>query len=233
MEGEEGNLVSELKEKISQIFSEFLTRVTKFEELVPVGSGLLLGFQQGLEFLRRPPIDKTSELIKSIIKTNETKRVKSYVEARCINTHDGVQNISKLHTCQLGLQDHLSKAKCILNDLKGLIEDATSAMQTANVSLSNLGDKDFGNELDQQAITSYDKEEMSSSHVQKTEVTDYAVIMAIIYSMVKQDYMMQERIVSSLNLKSSSGELDTYCLMWSLRPFINDEIMHRAWKLIP
>ncbi|RVW92083.1 hypothetical protein CK203_037122 [Vitis vinifera] len=45
--------------------------------------------------------------------------------------------------------------------------------------------------------------------------------------------LLQERIVSSLNLKSSTGELESYCLIWSLRPFINDEIMHQAWKLLP
>ncbi|RXH77586.1 hypothetical protein DVH24_039557 [Malus domestica] len=76
-------------------------------------------------------------------------------------------------------------------------------------------------------------EEFTSSHPKRNEVTDYVVVMGVIYSMVKQDYMMQERIVSALNLKSSSGELESYCLMWSLRPFINNEIMDYAWKLIP
>ena len=53
------------------------------------------------EFLRRPPINKTSELVEKIIKSNETKRVKSYVEAGCINSHDGTQNISKCKcSCQ-------------------------------------------------------------------------------------------------------------------------------------
>lgn len=47
------------------------------------------------EFLRRPPINKTSELVEKIIKSNDTKRVKSYVEAGCINSHDGMQNVSK------------------------------------------------------------------------------------------------------------------------------------------
>lgn len=108
-------------------------------------------------------------------------------------------------------------------------------------------------------------------------MTDFAALMGIVYSMVKQDYVMQvinfwytffhillwsnapkslaswcwtfwsfcnstidnfttllqERIVTTLNLKSLSGELESYCLMWSLRPFINDEIVHQAWRLIP
>lgn len=98
------------------------------------------------------------------------------------------------------------------------------------------------------------------SRPKRIDVTDYAVLMGVIYSMVKQDYLMQvlkpdlpflsfvfvgvkfiyiphpllqERIVSALNLKSSSGELESYSLMWSLRPFINNDIMDHAWKLIP
>lgn len=45
--------------------------------------------------------------------------------------------------------------------------------------------------------------------------------------------LLQERIITNLNLKSLSGELESYCLMWSLRPYINDEIVHQAWRLIP
>ncbi|KAA8546637.1 hypothetical protein F0562_003132 [Nyssa sinensis] len=229
MESEGGNLVSGSKEKIFLIFSDFMTRVTKFEELVAAGSRLLVGFHQGLDILRRPSIDKTSELVESIIKANETKRMISYFEAGCVNTYDTVQNMSKLHSCQLGLQDQLSRAKCILNELECLVEDA---IQTVAESLPHLQDKDIEDELDPQANT-YDKEETVSTGVQKVGIADYAVTMGVIYSMVKQDYTMQERIVSSLNIKSSSGELETYCLMWSLRPFVNDEIMLEAWKLIP
>ncbi|KAL0012391.1 hypothetical protein SO802_007499, partial [Lithocarpus litseifolius] len=109
METDEGKLNFDLDEKIYQMYKDFLTRVIKFKELVVVGGRLFAGFQEGLEYLQRPPIDRTSKLVENIIKANETKRVKSYFEAGCISTHDGVHSISKLHTCQLGLRDHLSK----------------------------------------------------------------------------------------------------------------------------
>ncbi|XP_034696065.1 uncharacterized protein LOC117922142 [Vitis riparia] len=213
MEDEECNLLIEPRQRIGQKFSDFMTRVAEFEELAAMGSRLLIGFQQGLEFLRRPPLNKTSELVEKIIKSNETKRVKSYVEAGCINSHDGTQNISKLHTCQLGLQDHLSKAKCILSEIECLIDDVVGGMQTTNENLSDLQDRYF-DKWDQQE-PAYDKGEIASthaSHLKKHEATDYAAMMGIIFSMVKQDYVMQERIVSSLNLKSSTGELESYCL---------------------
>ncbi|XP_062156172.1 uncharacterized protein LOC133864007 [Alnus glutinosa] len=226
---EQGKLNSEIEEKIYQIYKDFLLRVTKFEELVAVGAGLLAGFQQGLEYLRRCPIDRTSELVKKIVEANGTKRVKSYFDAGCINAHDGVQNISKLQTCKLGLLDHLSKANSMLSGVESLLEDVTGAMQNFNGTLSPINDEDFGDRLNEQATAN--TKEVASSQLQR--LTDYAALMGIVYCMVKQDYVMQEKIVSALNFKASSVELESYCLMWSLRPFVNDEIMHQAWKLIP
>lgn len=225
-----GKLKSELKEKVLKLFQDFMTRLAKLEELGTSGSKLLTGFKQGLEFLRRPPIDRTSELIENIVKSNETKRVKSYFESGCINVRDSVQNMSKLRTSLLGLSDHLSKAKSILKELECLLEDVSSAIQTAIECLPPAWDNDFSNGLDLQATND---EDMKSSDLQEPEMKEIAAMMGIIYSMLKKDYAMQEKIVSSLNLKSLSVELESYCLMWSLRPFINDEIMHRAWRLIP
>ncbi|KAL0297851.1 UNVERIFIED_CONTAM: hypothetical protein Scaly_3081100, partial [Sesamum calycinum] len=91
----EGHGHSGSKDEIIKIYSEFMLRITKFEELVSIGSRLLLGFHQALGFLVRPPIDKTSSLVERIIKAHGSTRVLSYVEAGCLNTHDSVQNVSK------------------------------------------------------------------------------------------------------------------------------------------
>ncbi|XP_038685974.1 uncharacterized protein LOC119985701 isoform X2 [Tripterygium wilfordii] len=207
----------EVREKIFQIFKDFMASVTKLEELGTFGSRLLSDSRQVLELLRRPPINRTSKLIHNIIKANETKRVKSYIAAGCINNHDLVQN--------------MSKSKSTLNELESLMEDVADVMKTANGCLSlPLGEYSC-DEFDQKATTGQEEDE--SPPLQRVELTDYATLMAIIYSMVKQDHVMQERIATSLSLKTSSGELESYCLMWSLQPFIDDEIMHRAWKLIP
>lgn len=82
-------------EKIFKIFSSFMARITKFEELVDVGNKYLIGFQQGLEFLRRPPIDMTSEMVKRVLKANMTRRMTSYVQAGCMKPHDSKQNMNK------------------------------------------------------------------------------------------------------------------------------------------
>ncbi|KAL6225025.1 hypothetical protein ACLB2K_003878 [Fragaria x ananassa] len=211
----------ELEDKVFSLFKNFMAGIAKFEELVPMGSTFLNGFQHALEFLRRPPINKTSQLVKNIIQSNETKRVKSYIEAGCINTDDEVQS------CQLGLHDHIRKGKCILNKLECLLEDVRGAMQ----DISLFQDDNLGERLNEQACIN-DKEEFALPCPRRNEVSDYAVLMVVIYSMVTQEYMMQERVVSALSLKLSSGELDSYSLMWSLRPYIDEEIMGHAWKLI-
>ncbi|XP_043711905.1 uncharacterized protein LOC122660596 isoform X1 [Telopea speciosissima] len=221
----------ELEDKASSILSEFMLRVTKFEELVSVGSKFLVGFHEAVELLHRPAVHKTSEVADGIIKANETQRVKAYVQAGCVNGHDGVQNISKLRDCQRGLQDYLAEAKGLLNELNCFIDDIVIVLRTSNEIASDVSGH-FGDGLVLQG-TSLEKEAMELRSIQKPEVSDCASIMGTICSMVKQDYTMQEKIICSLSLKSSSAELQSYCLMWSLRPFINDDIMHHAWKLIP
>ena len=44
--------------------------------------------------------------------------------------------------------------------------------------------------------------------------------------------MIQENIVTCLSLKTSTEELESYCMLWSLHPYIDDEVMHEAWSLI-
>ncbi|CAK7323019.1 unnamed protein product [Dovyalis caffra] len=200
----------------SSVLTPLISQDLKLDELANIGSRFLNGYQQALEFLRRPPIDRISQLIENIIKANETKRVKSYIEAGCVNVHDSIQNTNK--------------SKTLLNELEHLLEDLSGAIQTANECLSPLNNEDCCDQLYQELTI--DQVEKSSFDLGELEMTHYVVLMGIIYSMVKQDYVMQERIVNSLNFKSLSGELESYCVMWSLRPFIKDEVMHHAWRLI-
>ncbi|KAL3810492.1 hypothetical protein ACJIZ3_000016 [Penstemon smallii] len=216
--GEDGQRQS--KEKFLRTFSDFMTKIAEYEELMTIGSILLGEFRQALGFIGRPPIDKTSTLVKGIIKAHGTKRLLSYVEAGSLNSHDTIQNASKLHTCHPGLQEHICKAKSILNELKCLVDNDALMLQSIM-------------EEDEDVNPIIGNEEVSWSDPSKPKTVDYVALMAIIYGMVKQDYTMQDRIVSSLTLKSSPGELETYCQMWSLRPFIDDDIMQKAWSLIP
>ncbi|KAG7021077.1 RPT5 [Cucurbita argyrosperma subsp. argyrosperma] len=102
--------------------------------------------------------------------------------------------------------------RSLTNELERLLDDVSIALEMENrLCASTVSDEDED----------------------KPDANEYALLMGIIKVMVKKDHIMQEKIISGLSLKSSSGELETYRLMWSLRPYIDDEIMKRAWKLIP
>uniref|UniRef100_A0A7N0UBT1 DUF7795 domain-containing protein n=1 Tax=Kalanchoe fedtschenkoi TaxID=63787 RepID=A0A7N0UBT1_KALFE len=127
MVGDNVELSSEAKERVVHLFRDSMTRLAKFEELADVGSRLLQGYQQGLEFLRRPPIKK-SDLVEKIIKANETEQLKSYFgeKSKCVNTFDAVENINKLHACDSGLKDHLTRG--ILRLMRQTLSDFASSM---------------------------------------------------------------------------------------------------------
>ncbi|XP_071685781.1 uncharacterized protein [Rutidosis leptorrhynchoides] len=130
----------------------------------------------------------------------------------------------EVNTSHIQLLGNVSKAKNIIVELENLVEDVKLALEAAI-------ETEYISNLDPISPTS-NEDDIVSIVPEKPKDVDYATMVAVVYSMVKQDYVMQEKIVTSLNLNTSSGELESYCLMWSLRPFINDEIMHQAWKLI-
>ncbi|XP_009149717.1 uncharacterized protein LOC103873038 [Brassica rapa] len=213
---------SELNLKVYDIFKEFMTGITKLEELGNAANTFLLRFQQGLCLLKRSPMLTSSTLIKN----NETRRLKSYIDSGCINIDDAAKSTKALHTSLSGLSDHLIKAQSLLSELERLTDEAALAIETATTTQLDVESCD---ELRQ--VTS-DEENEIVHFLQEPEVTEYATVVAVVYNMVKQNYVMQEKIVRSLSLKTSFDELDTYTMMWSLRPFVEDKIMNRAWKCI-
>ncbi|WOL11518.1 hypothetical protein Cni_G20281 [Canna indica] len=239
--GSTGDLVSKRKHelegiysamdgKTTRIFLDFMTKVTKFEELVAVGKNFLIGFYQGIEKFRTAELHKTSNTISDIIIANWNERLKAYVEAGCRHHQQNIENIYNLHTCTQGLQDHLNKVETLVNELVCLMEDAFSIIRAANTSFLALLDDSSGEEMLHQVLSS--EEETLPKHLHDTSISQF-IIMKAISDMLKLDYAMQRNIVQALNLKTSSPELESYCLMWDLHPYINDDVMHEAWRLVP
>ncbi|CAI9296116.1 unnamed protein product [Lactuca saligna] len=222
---EDSRLNSEITEKVVQIFSHFMERVAKYEEQVVTGNRFLDNFRQSLDFIRRPSIDNTSQLFENVIKANNTDRLQSYIKAGYTHASDRAENLNKLHKNHIQLLDIANKGNSIIKELESLVEDLNLVIESANETLP----QDLTPDLDD----IFNEEQIVTFVPEKSKVIDYATMVALVYSMVKKDYLMQEKIVSTLNLKTSSEELETYCLMWSLRPFVNDEIMQKAWRLIP
>ncbi|KAG9441790.1 hypothetical protein H6P81_017644 [Aristolochia fimbriata] len=223
IECEEKDMPSELASKAQRLFMDFMKRIVKFDELATIGSKLIAGFRRELESFRRPPLHKTSELVDRIIETNVTERMKRYVAAGCRHVYDAAQNVNKLSACIQGLQDHLVRVELLLHELEYVSADVagllTSSKETSHSSVHNN--------------IWCNKDDAEPYHHRCLQMPEYAVIMRIVLNMYELDYKMQEMVVESLNYNSSPEELDSYCLMWDLRPHINEEMLHQAWKLIP
>ncbi|CAO2813069.1 unnamed protein product [Amaranthus hypochondriacus] len=96
MEGRKS--IANVDDEMREMLAEFIVGVIKFEELVELGSKFLLRFQQALKLLRCSSIHESSDLVNSIIKANETKRINAYVEAGCINAYDSMLSVDQLNT---------------------------------------------------------------------------------------------------------------------------------------
>ncbi|XP_073314918.1 uncharacterized protein [Primulina huaijiensis] len=105
----------------------------------------------------------------------------------------------EVQTCHLRLLDHINKAESIIGELERHLDDAASMVQTTEEQ-----DEDVKTSVDSFTVFNTTGEVLSSD-LTKPNVTDFASMMAIIYSMVKQDYTMQDRIASSLSIVVGSG----------------------------
>ncbi|KAL6012749.1 hypothetical protein ACLOJK_003238 [Asimina triloba] len=201
--------------------------LAKLEELVAVGSRLLVGFRQELEMFRRPPLHETSKVAAKIIETNPTERLKAYVEAGCKHVPP---NISKAL---------LEELECLADDATGVAEATNGEFQHVLGSISGDGLVHHANcfeEVEEAMHTSSSvsvgatcvKEDTKMGCRQALQVSNHAITLRTIYNMVKLDFEMQERIVKSLDHSTPSEQLESYCLMWDLRPFIDEDALHRA-----
>ncbi|CAN8254833.1 unnamed protein product [Cochlearia groenlandica] len=158
----------------------------------------------------------------------------------------------EVHRALSGLSDHLIKAQSLLTELERLVDEAALAIETPSTHL----DKEPSDETRQitnnevrchnrkgflELLTcchrsvmlfGFQEKVAAAPFLEEPEVAEYAAVIAVVDSMVKQNYAMQEKIVRSLSIKTSCSEIETYTVMWSLRPFVQDEIINIALKCI-
>lgn len=91
-----------------------------------------------LEYLRRQPIEKNSELVERIIRDNESTRLSSYIEAGCRNTHDSVHTMSKCK-CFVNLESYLYERTVNVKELYEVVLFAVSLLDSVKFSLLFLG----------------------------------------------------------------------------------------------
>ncbi|KAL1548137.1 hypothetical protein AAHA92_16411 [Salvia divinorum] len=212
-----------------------MMRIAQFDELVSTGSRFLVSFQQALGFLGRSPIDKTSILLEGMINAHGSRKAVIRSQSCAVSYLYDFREFARSFIIKC-------KSKVVVDELESLLGNAASIMQTSsdndredissNSVLCIASTEQTANEKDEDDISC----NFNSLHTVQGRpdlAEDYGSMMAIVYSMVKQDYTMQARIVFSLSHKSSQEELETYCQMWSLRPFVDDDIVSKAWNFTP
>ncbi|CAL4900794.1 unnamed protein product [Urochloa decumbens] len=223
-------MAGEDKSTCCSVFMEFMTKVARFEELAESGERLLVRFRQELEYFRSPQVPNESDVMSQIVKSNCTGRMRSYLEAGCRFHCQNISNINQLHSCEDGLKNHIKKVKSLLEELECLVEDVYGITVAANLSALKVSD----------SHSTHNKLITESSIIGENKSADQLdndvlliTVMVIVRNMLKLDYSMQENIVSALSLKTLSSELEGYCLIWNLHPYIDDDVMHLAWEMCP
>ncbi|OEL33321.1 hypothetical protein BAE44_0005655 [Dichanthelium oligosanthes] len=194
------------------VFVDFMTKVAQYEELAESGNRLLVRFRQELECFRRPPIPTESDVMNEILKSNCTGRMSLVLIFFLF--------LVPVRSCEDGLKDHINK-----------VENVYGITLTASLSALKVPDShSINNKL---ATESCIMEEEDKSADQLDSDVSFVSVMVIVGNMLKLDKTMQEKIVSALSLKTPSSELEGYCLMWDLRPYIDNSVMQLAWKMCP
>ncbi|XP_042391148.1 uncharacterized protein LOC121982241 isoform X2 [Zingiber officinale] len=207
---------SKLGEKITRIFRDYMTKVTEFEELADVGKRFLTRFNRVIAMFRTVELQKTSNNISRIIDANWNEHMKTYVEAGCKQQSQSVQN--------------MYNSEALLNELDCLKEDAIAVTEASTKSATALDDS-FCEEM-LKDISFEEEKEPLPKHPQDTSISE-VMLMKIISDMLKLDYAMQKNIILNLNIGTSVSELEGYCLLWNLHPYIDDDIIHREWQYVP
>ncbi|BAF26347.1 Os10g0360900, partial [Oryza sativa Japonica Group] len=218
-----------VEDKVHRIFLDFMTKVARYDELVDAGKKVLLKFHQEVEHFWRPKLLTESSAIIEIVKSNYSDRMRSYLEAGCTHHNEIIQNMNRLHAYQEKLNDHINKAKLLLEELQFLEEDVYSAALTASLSSSRNTDDC----PDHDNLTNVCSEDEQQPEDWLDGAVSFASVIVLVHNMLKMDYMMQEKIVKAFWVKTSSSEIEGYCQMWDLRPYIDDNVMQLAWQLVP
>eukprot|EP00250_Pteridium_aquilinum_P015291 c22499_g1_i2 orf=197-919(+) len=211
----------------TSLLGDFILRVLRFEEMHRLSSKLISGYQQELEKLRRPPLDKSSSMLKDLLKSIPSSRMARYQEADCHHAHSDQQSLAKLNMYTNGLREHISGAQSIVEHLEKLVEKVTGLMD-ADLHLLTTENELENTHLDESSDGVEQVPCPGEPNAASWRTSDFAILMSSILSMLEKDLQMQALVVADLSLDVDSDRLQTYAQMWSLRPFVDDALLHQA-----
>lgn len=133
------------------------------------------------------------------------------------------------------LQNHVQRARAVIEELQKLLEEANEIMHDdLNARLGNFALTEGVNSSETAQVVDLGQGvgigQVSSPNIKVRQLltSDYVTLMAAIYGMLQQDFVMQERVVVTLGLDLSSELLQNYQMMWTLRPFVDESVVEEA-----
>uniref|UniRef100_A0A0A9DB76 Uncharacterized protein n=1 Tax=Arundo donax TaxID=35708 RepID=A0A0A9DB76_ARUDO len=109
-----------------------------------------------------------------------------------------------------------------------MVDEVYSFTLTASLNILRASDDFHGDD----SLTNVCSEDDQQAEDQLDSAVSLASMMCLVNNMLKLDCSMQETILKALCLKTSSSELEAYCLMWDLRPYIDDNMIQLAWNFV-
>ncbi|CAK9208967.1 unnamed protein product [Sphagnum troendelagicum] len=221
-----------MDKSVSEIFHHFIGRAVTLEDLQKLSSQMLVGFQQALEAFQRPPLHEASAVLAQVMASAPSERLDTYTDMGCRHVHSHHSVVIKLDSALKGLQNHIEQAGGIMEEMRSLLEQANAVMQEElNLELESVSLTGTDIIFEDSRPTASPSQQVLTSPRMKARglhMSDYVTMMAGIVSMLEQDLRMQEQIVDALGLDLSSEVLQNYCMMWTLRPFVDETVVDKA-----
>ncbi|CAM6088382.1 unnamed protein product [Calypogeia fissa] len=213
-------------------FRQFMACVISLEDMQKLSSQSLVDFQQNLEVFRREPLQGKSGLIAKLLEVAPSARFTRYLEAGGLHEDAARHNVVKLDSALKGLRTHIKKAQALLVELEILVKKNTDMMLSALcMNLENVEISAFGIE-DEEGYEAHQQSAELRCVQRIPQTSDYVHIMTLILAMLEEDFKMQEKIVNALELDTKMEALQSYSLMWTLRPYVNDSVIEQALSWI-
>ncbi|CAK9210158.1 unnamed protein product [Sphagnum troendelagicum] len=220
-----------MDKSVSEIFHHFIGRAVTLEDLQKLSSQMLVGFQQALEAFQRPPLHEASAVLPQVMASAPSERLDTYTDMGCRHVHSDHSVGIKLDSALKGLQNHIEQACGIMEEMRGLLKQANAVMQEElNLELESVSLTGTDIIFEDSRPTASPSQQLTSPRMKARglHISDYVTMMAGIVSMLEQDLRMQEQIVDALGLDLSSEVLQNYCMMWTLRPFVDETVVDKA-----
>ncbi|GBG83128.1 hypothetical protein CBR_g36746 [Chara braunii] len=278
-------------EPMIDLFRQFLRKVGEWDALHARGGEILRGISMRQSSLRRPPLDTTSGIVKTLLRGTLGSSAASarYIDAGFRHPYVDTVQVMELEALQKSFQGNFRAIERAVSSIKNLtarfaqlisMESGESGESggldghaeweihdTEALAVGGGGDgrlsgrrhigfDEDGNERTKagQAVQvptggtcvagldggskeyddDDDDDDASLAHADEAQLVsdiDQFTMMLAIEAMIGRDLEMIQRIARAVVAFASSEHMESYCSLWSLRPFVNENVLRKARTL--